>query len=638
MSLVNVGGSAVPSSSSQGSVVGVVGPPPSSIYAYLLTISAEDLEDLYRTPYCALAVLQSLSSLSRVIVVRLLSLRGAVTEDFLRAWLRPGTAGDARCAAVLRELRALHLLCSPPDQRALGSLGVVNVNDRGVVAWILSPIFRNALAEALTGGADAPWAAESVALKPLSKPLSVPDVEHLALGRWNAVLHYLLGTADAPLPEPKVAELLVSTGLLEPGPDPEAGLAGAAAMGRALAGDALAGGGGGGGGGGAGSSGGGDDDKGRDKRPLTFAEIYEVGGGETHITREGYDFLLKDTGVQLWTFLHEYIRTANARGMRATDILAGLFQLGFCRLGEGYAINALTRSQLALFEDFAAFGLVVIPPIGATSRRPDRFYPSSLAILLSQPEENKVGGGGGGGGGSSNKVTKEASTIDSKFLEEEEEDDDDEGYGGGGMSAFQTEGGLAGQGQGHGFRGGTIAPIIASAAFSAAAAAASRETRLALVVETNFKLYAYPAPSLGLHVALLALFARVELRLPNLIVASLTRKSVLSAMARGISANAIASFLTSRLLPQQAAEGVPENVVAQMVLWEQERDRVIAMKAILVGPLTSEADWNTATRAAYVAGGEKAILWQDAKRRTLVVAKFAAHAVEVALKGGSAKK
>jgi transcription initiation factor TFIIH subunit 4 len=634
MSLVNVGGSAVPSSSSQGSVIGVVGPPPSSIYAYLLTISAEDLEDLYRTPYCALAVLQSLSSLSRVIVVRLLSLRGAVTEDFLRAWLRPGTAGDARCAAVLNELRALHLLCPPQDHRALGSLGVVSVNDRGVVAWILSPIFRNALAEALTGGADAPWAAESIALKPLAKPLSVPDVEHLALGRWNAVLHYLLGTADAPLPEPKVAELLVSTGLLEPGPDPEAGVAGAAAMGRALAGDALAGSGGSGGGGGGGSGG---DDKGIDKRPLTFAEIYQVGGGETHITREGYDFLLKDTGVQLWTFLHEYIRTANARGMRATDILAGLFQLGFCRLGEGYAINALTRSQLALFEDFAAFGLVVIPPIGATSRRPDRFYPSSLAILLSQPEENK-----GGGGGNIKKALQvgSSSTIDSSlFLEGEEEDDDeDEGM----SAAFRITkegGGLAGQGQGHGFRGGTIAPMVASAAFSAAAAAASRETRLALVVETNFKLYAYPAPSLGLHVALLALFARVELRLPNLIVASLTRKSVLSAMARGISANAIASFLTSRLLPQQAAEGVPENVVAQMVLWEQERERVVARKAILVGPLSSESEWNTATRAAVnVAGGEKAILWQDAKRRTLVVAKFAAHAVELALKGGGAKK
>ena len=87
-------------------------------------------------------------------------------------------------------------------------------------------------------------------------------------------------------------------------------------------------------------------------------------------------------------------------------------------------------------------------------------------------------------------------------------------------------------------------------------------------------------------------------------------------------------------MQQQAAEGVPENVVAQMVLWEQERDRVTAMKATLIGPLSSESEWIAVTCAARLAGGEKAILWQDAKRRTLVVAKSATHAVELALKGG----
>ena len=597
-----------------GEADGAVGPP-SSIYAYLLTISAEDLEDLYRTPYCALAVLQSLSALSRVIVVRLLSLRGALTEDFLRAWLRPGAGGDTRHAAVLSELRALHLLTQSTEaHRALSAGGVVNVDDRGVVAWVLSPCFRGALAEALTGGADAPWAAESCALKPLAKPLSAHDVEHLALGRWNAVLHYLLGTADAPLPEPKVAELLVSTGLLEPGVDPEAGAAGAAAMGRALAGDALRV------GGGAHKA---ESSTNTPRRPLTFAQIYEIGGGETHITRAGYDFLLKDTGVQLWTFLHEYIRTAPARNMRATDILSGLFQLGFCRLGEGYAIKALTPSQKALFEDFAAFGLVVIPPKvggggGDRFLSPERFFPSSLAILLSQPDE-------------SGKTDADVAAGDA-LLEEDEE-------GGGGGSnggplqeshGFRAAGEGRGRGRGRGgVDGGGSGPSSLSAAFAAAAA---RESRLALVVETNFKVYAYPAPSLGLHVALLALFARVELRLPNLIVASLTRKSVLGAMARGISARAIAAFLTTRLLPQQAAEGVPENVVAQMLLWEQDRVRVTANRGLLVGPLASDADWGVAKRAAIYVGGEGAVLWEDAQRRLLVVSQATASAVEAALR------
>lgn len=586
--------------------------PPSSIYSYLLTISAHDIEDLYRTPYCALAVLQSLTALSRTLVMRLISLRVAITEDFLRAWLKPGPEGDTLCSAVLVELRALHILRPPSDTRAMSSAGVVDVGERGITAFELSPVFRDALAEALAGGADAPWAAESAALPPLAaEPPSIQDIERQAAGRWHSVLHYLLGTADAAAPNPKVTELLVSTGLLAPGADPDLGADGVGAKGRAMVGDALGAARVGGTGANASAFLAGDEGEAsvpKRRRPLTYAEIYEAGDGETHMTRAGYEFLLKETGVQLWTFLHAYIRTAGSRGIQATDILAGLFQLGFCRMGEGYALSALSRSQLALFEDFAAFGLVVIPHASSRAAasstkesssqpaRPDRFYPSSLAISLSQHDD----------------PVDYAAAASAAQAEEDE-----------------INGGVAEKrGATHGFVA-AVAPVAASAAFMAAAVA--RESRLSLVVETNFKLYAYT--KLGLHVALLALFARIDTRLPNLVVATLTRSSILHALHRGISVRAIAAFLAARLRPEQAALGVPENVEAQLTLWEKERERVSSFKAALLGPLASDAEWMAARRAA----GDKAVLWENRSERTLVVSLAVASQVELAIRAAGSK-
>ena len=79
------------------------------------------------------------------------------------------------------------------------------------------------------------------------------------------------------------------------------------------------------------------------------------------ITRAGYEFLLRDTAVQLWTFLGAYLSTAESRGMRTIDILAFLLELGFCSAGSGYALSALTEKQTTLLDDFASFGLVYVP-------------------------------------------------------------------------------------------------------------------------------------------------------------------------------------------------------------------------------------------------------------------------------------
>lgn len=101
-----------------------------------------------------------------------------------------------------------------------------------------------------------------------------------------------------------------------------------------------------------------------------------------------------------------------------------------------------------------------------------------------------------------------------------------------------------------------------------------RAGKLHLVCEKNYRVYAYT--DIDLHVALLALFCKVEARLPNLVVATLTRRSVLQAMEKGITATLIAHFLTAHAHPALVLHGVPvpETVIDQLHLWERERHRV----------------------------------------------------------------
>ncbi len=239
------------------------------------------------------------------------------------------------------------------------------------------------------------------ALPALAKPPAPEVVEKYAVTAWNAILHFIIGSEDAPQPSDKVVELLVATRLLAPGQSPAAVEDGDPAArdndeDDGLLVDQTAG--------------------GAEEAPaLSFQEIMDAGGGAVHITRAGYRFLLRDTGSQLWTFMSEYLRSAPSRGLHTGDILALLLQLGFCKPGEGVALEALADkpTQFALLDDFAAFGLIFIPedqvaadPLPADSNikrelgtfkrrappptREDadirRFFPTSLAIRLTMTE------------------------------------------------------------------------------------------------------------------------------------------------------------------------------------------------------------------------------------------------------------
>eukprot|EP01018_Ginkgo_biloba_P021117 Gb_25777 [translate_table: standard] len=137
-----------------------------------------------------------------------------------------------------------------------------------------------------------------------------------------------------------------------------------------------------------------------------------------------------------------------------------------------------------------------------------------------------------------------------------------------------------------------------------------------VVVETNFRVYAYSSSKL--HSEILRLFARLEYQLPNLIVGAITKESLYTAFANGITAEQIISFLQQHAHARvaQRIPSVPENVTDQMRLWENDRNRVQITPAYMYDDFPSEEVFEAVCTYARDIGG---LLWEDAKRRRLVL-------------------
>ncbi|GAB2221759.1 hypothetical protein Drorol1_Dr00012947 [Drosera rotundifolia] len=137
-----------------------------------------------------------------------------------------------------------------------------------------------------------------------------------------------------------------------------------------------------------------------------------------------------------------------------------------------------------------------------------------------------------------------------------------------------------------------------------------------MVVETNFRLYAYSSSKL--HCEILRLFSRIEYVLPNLVVGAITKESLYNAFGNGITAEQIVSFLQQNAHPRVANRipSVPENVTDQIRLWEADLNRVEFTSAHFYDEFPSRDLFETACDYAREHGG---LLWEDSKKMRLVV-------------------
>ncbi|KAI4371069.1 hypothetical protein MLD38_019343 [Melastoma candidum] len=137
-----------------------------------------------------------------------------------------------------------------------------------------------------------------------------------------------------------------------------------------------------------------------------------------------------------------------------------------------------------------------------------------------------------------------------------------------------------------------------------------------IVVETNFRMYAYSTSKL--HCEILRLFSRIEYQLPNLIVGAITKESLYSAFENGITAEQIVSFLQQNAHPRVAERipSVPENVTDQIRLWEADLNRVEMTPAHFYDEFPSRDVFEAACDFARECGG---LLWEDSKKMRLAV-------------------
>lgn len=137
-----------------------------------------------------------------------------------------------------------------------------------------------------------------------------------------------------------------------------------------------------------------------------------------------------------------------------------------------------------------------------------------------------------------------------------------------------------------------------------------------VVVETNFRIYAYSTSKL--HCEILRLFSRIEYQLPNLIVGAITKESLYNAFDNGITADQIISFLQQNAHPRVAERvpSVPENVTDQIRLWESDLNRVEMTPAHFYDEFPTRDVFEAACDFAREYGG---LLWEDSKKMRLVV-------------------
>ncbi|CAF1216249.1 unnamed protein product [Adineta steineri] len=143
-----------------------------------------------------------------------------------------------------------------------------------------------------------------------------------------------------------------------------------------------------------------------------------------------------------------------------------------------------------------------------------------------------------------------------------------------------------------------------------------------LVVETNYRVYAYTNNDLYLRIT--ALFCKMLYRFPNMSVGLITRQSIRKALSNEISADLILNFLKSHAHPQMRKRLlenkplIPTTISDQIRLWEMERDRIVDQEGMLYSQFNSANDFELIEKYAK---DLNVLLWSNSQKRCVIVSK-----------------
>uniref|UniRef100_F1L5B4 General transcription factor IIH subunit 4 n=1 Tax=Ascaris suum TaxID=6253 RepID=F1L5B4_ASCSU len=171
-----------------------------------------------------------------------------------------------------------------------------------------------------------------------------------------------------------------------------------------------------------------------------------------------------------------------------------------------------------------------------------------------------------------------------------------------------------------------ITPLFAHLTVSSSSETAVAEKRTHsgyIIVETNYRVYAYTDSSLQL--AILSTFTEMLYRFNDMSVGMLTRDSVRRALQVGITASQIISFLRANAHPETVAAAnaspgvihcVPVTVADQIRLWEDERHRLVFFDSALYSTFESEREY---VGVKEYTRSQDILLWFDDVQRLVVV-------------------
>lgn len=171
------------------------------------------------------------------------------------------------------------------------------------------------------------------------------------------------------------------------------------------------------------------------------------------------------------------------------------------------------------------------------------------------------------------------------------------------------------QGQFHPTRLATTLTSDASAIRSVSSAVSASTTSQGkgfIVIETNYRLYAYT--SSPLQIAVLSLFTKLSTRYPNMVSGRLTRESIRQAISHGITSDQIISYLSTHAHPQMRKQlpVLPPTVVDQIRLWQIENERMKTTEGYLFKEFASQKEYGETVAYAEAMG---VLVWRsDAKR------------------------
>ncbi|KAL7757466.1 hypothetical protein ACKLNR_011993 [Fusarium oxysporum f. sp. zingiberi] len=290
--------------------------------------------------------------------------------------------------------------------------------------------------------------------------------------------------------------------------------------------------------------------------------------GSVGITQAGFTFLLQEANAQVWTLLLLWLEAMEVNkmaGLEATDMLSFLFVLASMELGRAYDTNALTEQRKNMLPSLVDFGLIYIP-----NHKRSMFFPTRLATTLTS---------------SSNSLR---SISD-------------------GVAAATAAALQPGQ---SGAPGGSVT-------------AANTEQRGSVIIETNYRIYAYTQSTL--QIAVLALFTKLAMRFPDMVAGRISRQSIRQAIQFGITAEQIISYLSAHAHDQMHRTAalnnkpvLPPTVVDQIRLWQLENERMKTTSGFLFKSFEDDREYKDIARFAEEVG---VLVWKNDARQMFFAGK-----------------